>query len=265
MSRDDSSPLKRAAAILFALGSAEAFADGGLGVVRLAELVSREKSQVSRGLRALADAGLVERDPSTRLYRLSWRLFTLALRAGDARLLEAAPRLLAEAVERLGERINLCVREGPEVLTVLSESPPRTIRTAGWVGRLVSAHCTASGRALLHDHSLEELERVFAGIELEQLAPNTIRTVAELYARIEEDRTRGYALADEEFEIGLVAAGAPVRGFQGRIVACISLSAPKFRFAAQLDDAGRELKSVAEQVSSLLGWQTEATSLLTGR
>ena len=263
MGRQRSSPLGRAAAILFALGSSEAFAEGGLGVVRLADLVTREKSQVSRALRALADAGLVERDPDTRLYRLSWQLFTLALRAGDARLLEAAPRLLADAVEQLGERINLCVRQGPDVLTVLSETPPHAIQTAGWVGRLVPAYCSASGRALLHDHNLEDLKRVFAGIKLEPLAPNTVRTITELSRRVEEDRARGYALADEEFETGLVAAGAPVRNLEGRIVACVSLSAPKFRFAARLDDAGCELKIIAEHLSAVLSWQPKAGPLAT--
>src|SRR3954449_2436045 len=77
--------------ILTALGEPESTRDGGLGVVRVAQLVGREKSQVSRALRTLADAGLVERDAATRAYRLGWRLFALAARVGDQRLLALAP------------------------------------------------------------------------------------------------------------------------------------------------------------------------------
>ena len=54
--------------ILIVLGSDEAVERGGLGVVRIAELVGREKSQVSRALSALASSGLVDRDPASRAY-----------------------------------------------------------------------------------------------------------------------------------------------------------------------------------------------------
>ena len=60
----DESPtsLARALAIMVALGSPEATDGDGLGVVRIARLIGREKSQVSRTLKALAEAGFVTRD-----------------------------------------------------------------------------------------------------------------------------------------------------------------------------------------------------------
>ena len=65
-------------ALLVEVLAEHAAADGGpLGVVRIAELVGREKSQVSRTLRTLAETGFVERDPATRGYRIGWRLFAV--------------------------------------------------------------------------------------------------------------------------------------------------------------------------------------------
>ena len=72
--------LGRDVALLEALASDEAGRTDGLGVAAVARLTGREKSQVSRALRALADAGLVERDEDTLVYRLGWRLFSLAAR-----------------------------------------------------------------------------------------------------------------------------------------------------------------------------------------
>src|ERR671916_1806001 len=94
--------LRKELAILIVLGREEAVENGGLGVVRVAELIGREKSQVSRALRTLAESGLVDRDPLTLHYRLGWRFFALAARAGEQRLLAAAPPLLERLLKDLG-------------------------------------------------------------------------------------------------------------------------------------------------------------------
>src|SRR5919199_4437865 len=144
--------LERLLDILTVLGEPESNRKGGLGVVRIAQLVGREKSQVSRALRTLAQTGLVERDAATREYRLGWRLFALAARVGDQRLFALGPPVLHGLVGALGETAHLTVLDGGEVLTVLSEASPSVVRAIEWTGRAVPAHCTSAGRALLLDH-----------------------------------------------------------------------------------------------------------------
>jgi IclR family KDG regulon transcriptional repressor len=154
----------------------------------------------------------------------------------------------------LGERTHLSVLQGTEVLTLLSESPDHAVQAAGWVGRLVPAHCSSSGQALLLDHTREQLRDLLGGVRFLRLGPNTPRSLAELTRRIEHARTRGYAIVDEEFEPGLVAAAAPVRDFRGRIVAALNVSGPKFRLGDRLEEAGVELADAAETLSERLGW-----------
>src|SRR5690242_18953435 len=113
--------LARGVELLATLETDEARRRGGLGVVEVARIVGREKSQVSRGLRTLADLGLVDRDPETLDYRLGWRLSALAARAGDAHLLGLAPPMVGALVARLGETVHLSVLQGTDVMTVLSE------------------------------------------------------------------------------------------------------------------------------------------------
>jgi IclR family transcriptional regulator, KDG regulon repressor len=245
--------LQRAIDILFALAEPEATANGGLGVVRVSELVGREKSQVSRALRTLADSGLVERDPTTREYRLGWRLFSLAARVGNQRLLALSPPVIRMLVSRLQETVHLSVLDGREVVTVLSEPSPNVVRAIGWSGRAVPASCTSSGRALLLDHDRGALDALFAGVELVAMGPRAVRDLDELHRRILAARPRGYAIVDEEFERGLVGVAAPIRDFRGRIVAAINLSAPKFRLGRRLDAVGREIKRAADELSSRLG------------
>jgi IclR family transcriptional regulator, KDG regulon repressor len=247
--------LRRGLAILFALADPAAASSGGLGVVRIAELLGEDKSQVSRSLKTLAGSGLVERDGETRGYRLGWGLFALASQAGDPRLLEAASPVLADLVAELGETVHLSVLRGTEVLTVLSAPSPRALQAASWVGHSVPAYASSAGRALLLDLGREELERLFAETEFRPLAPNTPRDVDELFERVESARRLGYATVDEEIEAGLVGVGAPIRDFRGRVVAALNVSAPRFRFAERLEVAGRAIEAGALRLSGELGYR----------
>ncbi len=204
--------------MLLTLGEDEAVDNGGLGVMRVAELLGREKSQVSRTLKTLAAHGFVDRDPDTLEYRLGWQLYTLAARTGRSRLLALAPAHLRRLVDQLGETAHLSVLDGDDVLTLLSERSPRLLRASDWSGHRVPAHCTSSGRALLSD--LGEL---------------------------------GYAAVDGEFEAGLVGAAAPVRDFRGRVAAALNVSGPKFRLGDRLDEAGVAVKQAADELTAQMG------------
>jgi DNA-binding IclR family transcriptional regulator len=251
-SSDRETSIRRGLQVLLTLGTEPAIANGGLGVTRISEMLGREKSQVSRTLKILAEYGMVDRDPDTLAYRLGWRIYALANLAGERRLLDAAPAVLRGLVARLAEGAHLSVLEGAETLTMMSESPPQALQAVSWVGRTVPAYCTSNGHALLLDHSREELEALFADTTFEPRGPNTVSGVAALHERIVAARARGFATADEEMEPGLVAAAAPVRDMHGRIVAAVNVSGPKFRLGERIDEAGSEVVAAAEALSSTL-------------
>jgi IclR family KDG regulon transcriptional repressor len=244
--------LRRGTEILIALGSDEAVEHGGLGVVRIAELVGREKSQVSRALSALAASGMVDRDPASRAYRLGWRLYALAARSGRPRLISLAGSVLHGLVAESGETAHLSVLQSGEVMTLLSEAPPSAITANGWTGRTVPVICTSAGRALLFDHDLPTLEKLVGSASFAALGPGAPSDVAELYRRIEAGRDRGYAAVDEEFEDGLVGVAAPVRDLGGRILAAINVSGPKFRLGGQLTATGEAVRRAAQDLTEAM-------------
>ncbi len=248
MATGTSSSVHRAAAILSALGADDA-AEHGLGVVEIARRVGKEKTQISRAVRELEDTGLVLRDPHSLNYRLGWRVFTMAANVSRQRLLHEAPPVLRRLVSASKERAHLTVLDGDGALTVWSESPLRAVQTAGWVGRVVPLHTTSSGRALLFDHTEQEIEDLLVHASFDSAGPRAPRDSADLLERIGRSRRLGYALVDEEFEEGLVAAAAPVRDFQGRVVAALNVSAPKFRLDNELDKVGRMVCAAAHQIS----------------
>ncbi|MGW6737384.1 IclR family transcriptional regulator [Streptomyces sp. NPDC055013] len=248
--------LRRDIDLLEALASDEAQNAGGLGVVRLAQLVGREKTQVSRALKALAAEGIVERDPDTLEYRLGWRLFSLVARTSESRLVRVAEPVMHTLSADLEETSHLCVLSDREVLTLLSISG-HSFRVHGWEGRGVPAWRLSAGRVLLADATPDELYVRF-GTTGEM-------PVQELWTLIQDAKRQGYARVSEEFEEGLVGVSAPVRDFRGRVVAAINISAPKSRLGDRLDVAGRTTARAAGRVSSLLGWEPRRTPQVRAR
>jgi IclR family transcriptional regulator, KDG regulon repressor len=226
--------------------------DRGLGVVDVARRLGVDKSQASRTLRALAEHGLAERDVASRAYRLGPRVFAYAALVSERRLLRTAPPVLDGLVSSLGERAHLSVLDGPAVLTLLSHGPAHAVQAAGWAGRSVPAYCTAAGRALLADHDAAALATVLAGVDLVARGPNTAASLDDVVARVREAAERGYAVADGELEPGLAAVAAPVRRFDGRIVAALNVSGPSFRFGGRLQGAGEAVARAAGDLSERL-------------
>jgi len=230
------------AALARGLGVLELLADeptgAGLGVVRLAELRGDDKSQLSRTLATLSEHGYVERDPETLAFRLGWRVFALAARAGDARLLAAAPASMRELVRELDESVHLSVRQGSSVLTLVAEVPSHALHAPGRVGGLTPVATTSAGRVLVAELEPEEL----AALGLAALRPV-----------LDEVAACGYAIVREELEPGLVAAAAPIRGVTGAVVAAINVSGPRFRLDDRLEDAAGRLVEVARDLSAAIG------------
>jgi DNA-binding IclR family transcriptional regulator len=281
--RRNTSGLSRDIEVLELLTCPEASEQGGLGVVRIAELLGRDKTVISRTLATLADAGLLARKETTLAYRLGPRLYALAARTAEASLVREARPLLRAIASHTRETTHLCVLRAGNVLTLASELSPYEVSTAAWAGVTTAAWRTPSGRALLSDWDDAALRSWYAdhGRDRALLEPDhsagpsaasmlpppgrfavlddpsptsaVITDEADLLAEVRRIRARGYATSDEEFETGVVAVSAPVVDFSGRVVAAINVSAPKARIGARLDDLGRYVARCAGQLSDLLG------------
>ena len=223
----------------------------GLTVAALARAVNRDKSVVSRQLRPLVELGLVEKDEEGR-HALGWRLFAIAAQAGDQRLLLLAPPVMRRLTQLLRERVHFSIRRGTDVLTILSESPRRTVEAVGWVGRTSPLTCTSSGRALMFDHADDEILELFAGGFPLGDGMNAPTHVDELLRRLHEAKRLGVAYVENEFDDDLSGVAAPVRDVHGRIVGALNVSAPTFRLKEVRANAGRSLLNAANHLSSLL-------------
>jgi IclR family transcriptional regulator, acetate operon repressor len=207
-----------------------------LGVAEIARALDVHKSTASRLAAALERAGFLAR--AGQRYRLGVeviRLGTVALRSFD--LVATMQPGMEKVSQRTGETVNLAVPDGADVLNV-AEVPSTYILSCsgGWIGRRTRPHAVANGKVLLAYGALP----LPLPDSLERYTPQTITTLDELAAELDQVRRDGYATAVAELEEGLVAVAAPVFGPAGACVAALSVSGPEFRMLpGTLDGLGK--------------------------
>lgn len=131
---------------------------------------------------------------------------------------------LKELSEAVHESSSVSVLDGTDVVYV-ARIPARRIMTVGiTVGTRFPAYVTSMGRALLAGLDDDEVDRLLAATTFEQLTPRTVPDAAALRERIAEVRREGYALVDQELEMGLRSLAVGIADTSGRVVAAVNVS-----------------------------------------
>jgi len=211
-------------------------------------------STAFRILGSMAENGFVERDQAGR-YRLGSKLLQLGSRVHSKIDLRAEAKPVLEALrDRLGETVNLTVREGDEVVYVEKATPNRMMHVQQLVGSRAPLHVTAVGKMMLAMGGEEECRGYAERTNLPAYTRNTFNRLEDLLSETRRLREQGYALDDEEAEIGVGCIGALVYDASGSVVAGLSVSAPMER----RKDAWIPLvRAAAHKLSERLGYRRE--------
>lgn len=225
------------------------------GVTDVGNALGVHKSTAGRILSTLEGRGLVEQHVESGKYRLGVGIVHLA------RAVTVEPELTREVkpvcewlAQQTEETVTLTVLEDDECVTIDQIISTSTVVSRSWLGRRTPLHCTAPGKVFLAFLPAGRRAELIAGPH-ERLTERTITEPAELREIIEQVRVDGYATTFEEFEEGLSAAAAPVRGSDGTVAAVIGLSGPSYRFDEdQLREIAPVVRDAAKQASSRIGY-----------
>lgn len=213
------------------------------------------KSTVYRLLQALSNAQLVRREPRTGSYRLAAGVVELAARFLAGLDLRGEARPFIEAlVRRHGESVNLAVLDGRDAISVDVFPGTRMPQLVSRLGRRIPIYCSGAGKALILDLDDAAARALLTEETFARLTPRTITSLKAFLTGLQTWRAQGWAMNDEESEIGMRAIAAPVYDHAGRIAASVSLSGPAFR----LDDAlvpeiAASVRETAAAISNALG------------
>ena len=225
-----------------------------LGVSSLAKRLGLAKSTVHRLASTLIKDDMLEQDKETGKYRLGLALFELGARVRrKMNVFNEAQFALKDLVEKTGETAHLTVLDHASVLFLYKFESRQAIRMKSVLGARVPAHCSADGKVLLAYQTNEMIESIAVG-GLAALTPKTIIDVGQLMADLVQVRARGYALDDEETEIGLRAIAAPIRDHTGEVVAAISVAGPIQRMTKKVVlSHAPKVVAAADAISARLG------------
>jgi IclR family acetate operon transcriptional repressor len=204
--------------------------DGDIDLGVLAGQVRLPKSTLLRLLTTLRRHDFVQQDPLTRRYRLGWALIYLGRAASKvfdlAKIVRPHLELLAAET---GETASLVQLGGNRAVYVDQVASNSMIRGVPQIGASLELHCTASGKILLSSLREERIDQLLRESPLQKRTEKTITDPGELKEELQRIHRLGYALDDEEMEIGGRCIAAPVTDRDGHVVAAFSITGPTSR------------------------------------
>jgi DNA-binding IclR family transcriptional regulator len=225
----------------------EQMADVGTPVPlkRLAEITGLPKATLFRILQTLQKLGYVEQDGKNTEYYLTPNLLHLGRSVHYGDFKELALPLMESLHNEFNETVNLGVLQGLNIYYVHVLETTRALRWQVKPQLKDSFFSTALGRSIVAHLAAEEADALTARVAYKKRTPNTISSAKELQRELLLTRKRGWALDDEENDLGVVCIGAPILR-DGLPIAGISVSIPKSRLNASLKKA--IIKSIVRTV-----------------
>jgi IclR family pca regulon transcriptional regulator len=223
-----------------------------LSIAEAARLTGLDRATVRRSLLTLAELGYADYDG---------KFFTLTpkiLRLGHA-YLSATPLPvlvqphLDQLSEKAGQSASASVLDGTEIVYIARASQRRVMSINLTPGSRLPAFCASMGRVLLAALPESEARAILVRTELKPNTPNTKTDVEELIAEFRRVREQGYAVIDQELELGLCSIAVPVENNRGQTVAAINIGAPAahapaadmpFRYLPLLKETQKALRLV---------------------
>ncbi len=201
-------------------------------VAELAQATEVTKAAAYRILSTLERRGYVATYERVRRYSIGHALRAYAQAAdGPDRLIDAARPAMRALWEETGETVNLAVLAQGGVLYVDVLESGQGLRATANIGALDALHSTALGKSMLALMPPPERESVLAEAKLVSRTAHTETDPARLREAIERAAHSGYAIDDEENELGMRCVAAPIVNSDGWPLAAISVSGPSSRMS----------------------------------
>jgi len=221
----------------------------------LARRVQKPKPTTWRLVHTLVRLGYVRQDARTRRFALTPRILALGASFDGMDLQDVAAPFLRELSVRVGETVNLAVRDGDTLIYISRIKTSQVVNINLHVGSRLPLYNTSLGRALVAHMGDEWVRDYLVRLKAEPAARQYVdRRGARLLAALRATRERGYSVNDEELTAGLRSIASPIWDGSRRVAAAINISVPSARMTLRtlLGRAVPELLKTANEISAAL-------------
>lgn len=234
--------------------------DYELGVTELSKRLNLHKNNLFRLLTTLELRGYIEQNRVTENYRLGLKTLELGHTfIRQMELLRETKPVLEAMVKECNETTYVAILKDQYIIYLDAVETNMTVRVTRMVGSMLPAYCTAAGKIQLAYMNDKELDNYLPTKELKKYTHNTITDRDALKRELKLAAERGYALDNEELDIGVKCASSPIRDYTSRIIGAVSISGPSVRFS---DKRMKEelipiVINAAEKISAKVGFRIE--------
>ena len=227
--------------------------NGPMGISELSASSGLHKTTVYRLLSTLSDLGYIEKNPQTEKYAPTLRFLTISsalLAQNDIRRM--ARPFLEKLPVTLGETVHLVQRSGSQIVYIDKfESSQNSVQMVSRIGLSLPMICTAVGKAILARMPDTEIRAVWEQTEIVRHTPKTITDSEAFFKEIQTVREQGYAVDDEENELGVRCIAAAIPDVYGDFNFAFSVSAPISRMKG--DKMEKTIELVTETRDAMIG------------
>ena len=210
-----------------------------------------------RLLQTLQSRGFVAQNAHTGRYRLGLKILELGQAVSEQiQLRRIVLPFLQELMEKTGETANLVTLDEGEAIYMEKVESPASLRTFHRIGTQAPAHATGVGKVLLAALPSEKVTEIIKRKGLSKLTENTITSPENLQKELEKIRENGFAMDNEECEVGAKCIAAPIRDYTNQVVAAVSVSGPSARLSEEgLNELVGVVKETASKISQKIGYR----------
>ncbi len=228
----------------------------GMGVTEIGKLLELHKSTVHRILNALLERGYIEKEEKHGYYKLGLKFIEISsLYLNKVELKTEALPYLRRLAEITGQSVHLAILQGMEAIYIEKVEAVNSIRMYSQIGRRVPVYCSAIGKVLLSGKDDEELDKILNQICFNKITEHTLTSKVELLKEIHQTKMKGFAIDNEENEIGIRCIASPIFDYRGKLIASVSTSGDKKFISEEKDmEVSSYVKEAADNISRRLGY-----------
>ncbi len=204
----------------------------GLSMAEISERTSLSRAVVRRCLFTLEEMGYVSRD--RRVFQLEPKILTLGQSYLSSSSVPVKAQPFLESISKqVNESCSLAVLESNQAMYVARSATRRIMSVSLGIGSRLPAYCTSLGRVLLAQLDAAELDDYFTNTEFCAYTEHTLTDPAALTAAVDRVRDQGYALVDQELELGLRSIAVPIQGPNRRVIAAMNVGVQAARVPSE--------------------------------
>ncbi len=225
----------------------------------IAQRVDMPASTALRFLNTLMKCGYARQDAGSLRYSLTLKFMHIgSLVNSQISIRDVARPYLANLAQKCNESVCLAIEQDMEIVYIdVIDGPDGILKITQRIGKLAPIHSTGIGKLMLLNYDLKQFEHIIETKGLKVLTPNTITSKDELLLELEKIKQRGYALDDEECELGARCLSAGIKDYTGKYVAGISVSGPTTRMTMEYIEQIKDVvMETADKISRELSYRS---------